>query len=70
MAVGRQATGHPPPARNPALVRHAQERAQSVENRIADRITAFAGSMIFVYIHIAWFGCGSASASRTTRSAC
>jgi uncharacterized membrane protein len=28
-----------------------------VENRIADRITAFAGSMTFVYIHIAWFGC-------------
>ena len=47
----------PPPARNPALVRHAQERAQSLENRVADRITAFAGSMNFVYIHIAWFGC-------------
>ena len=24
---------------------------------MADRITAFAGSMPFVYIHIAWFGC-------------
>ena len=57
MAVGRPMTRHPQPPRNPALVRHAQERAQSVENRIADRITAFAGSMIFVYIHIAWFGC-------------
>ena len=33
------------------------QRAQSVQNRIADRITAFAGSMWFVYIHIAWFGC-------------
>ena len=32
-------------------------RAKSIENRIADRITAFAGSMRFVYIHIAWFGC-------------
>jgi uncharacterized membrane protein len=42
---------------NPALVRHAQQRARSVENRITDRITAFAGSMPFVYIHIAWFGC-------------
>jgi uncharacterized membrane protein len=29
----------------------------SVENRIADRITAFAGSMQFVYIHIIWFSC-------------
>ena len=28
-----------------------------MQNRIADRITAFAGSMTFVYIHIAWFGC-------------
>jgi len=42
---------------NPALVRHAEQRAQSIENRVADGITAFAGSMRFVYIHIAWFGC-------------
>ena len=42
---------------NPALVRQAEQRAQSIENRIADRITAFAGSMPFVYIHIAWFSC-------------
>ena len=48
---------HPPPEPNPALIRHAEERRQSVENRIADRITAFAGSMRFVYIHIVWFGC-------------
>lgn len=42
---------------NPALVRHAEERARSIENRIADGITAFAGSMRFVYIHLLWFGC-------------
>jgi uncharacterized membrane protein len=42
---------------NPALVRHAEQRARSIESRIADRITAFAGSMPFVYIHIAWFAC-------------
>ena len=41
---------------NPALVRHAEARAQSVQNRIADQITNFAGSMWFVYIHIVWFG--------------
>ena len=41
---------------NPALIRQAEERAQSVQNRIADRITAFAGSMAFVYLHILWFG--------------
>jgi uncharacterized membrane protein len=43
--------------RNPALLEHARERAESVQNRIADRITAFAGSMRFVYLHILWFGC-------------
>jgi len=26
-----------------------------VQNRIADRITDFAGSMAFVYLHILWF---------------
>src|SRR6478736_5806622 len=42
---------------NPALLEHARERAESVQNRIADRITAFAGSMRFVYLHVIWFGC-------------
>ena len=41
---------------NPALLRHAEKRAQIAQNRIADRITAFAGSMAFVYIHVIWFG--------------
>jgi uncharacterized membrane protein len=40
---------------HPVLVRHAEERANSVQNRIADAITAFAGSMIFVYLHALWF---------------
>jgi uncharacterized membrane protein len=44
-------------ALNPALIEHARQRAQSVENRIADRITAFSGSMRFVYIHAIWFAC-------------
>ena len=43
-------------APNPALVQHARERAESMQNRIADRITTFAGSMQFVYLHILWFG--------------
>jgi len=42
---------------NPVLVEHAKERAENVQNRIADQITDFAGSMWFVYIHIIWFGC-------------
>jgi uncharacterized membrane protein len=39
---------------NPALLRHADQRRQSLENRIADQITHFAGSMLFVYLHIIW----------------
>jgi uncharacterized membrane protein len=42
---------------NPVLVEQAKQRAESVQNRIADRITDFAGSMWFVYIHIVWFSC-------------
>jgi uncharacterized membrane protein len=41
---------------NPALVEHMRERRMSVENRIADRITEFSGSMQFVYLHVIWFG--------------
>ena len=42
---------------NPALIRDAEQRAAKVQNRIADRITEFAGSMAFVYLHIIWFSC-------------
>jgi uncharacterized membrane protein len=41
---------------HPALVKHGDERSKSLQLRVADRITSFAGSMKFVYIHIAWFG--------------
>ena len=41
---------------HPALVQHAEDRAQKVQNRIADTITRFAGSMMFVYVHVIWFG--------------
>jgi uncharacterized membrane protein len=41
---------------NPALLEHAKQRAESVQNRIADGLTKFAGSMLFVYIHLLWFG--------------
>jgi uncharacterized membrane protein len=43
------------PLINPALLEHARLRRQSIENRIADRITTFSGSMTFVYLHILWF---------------
>ena len=42
---------------DPALLQHEKERADARQNRIADKITAFSGSMLFVYIHIIWFGC-------------
>ena len=47
----------PPRSRNPALAKHSEERAKDAQNRLADRITTFAGSMTFVYVHILWFGC-------------
>ena len=40
---------------NPALIKHAEARAENVQNRIADKITAFSGSMAFVYLHIVVF---------------
>src|SRR5258705_13266846 len=40
---------------NPALAKHAEARAASIQNRIADVTTRFAGSMAFVYFHIIWF---------------
>ena len=45
----------PAPVVHPALLTHAQERAQNAQDRIADQITAFAGSMNFVYLHVILF---------------
>jgi uncharacterized membrane protein len=42
--------------RHPGLVEHAERRAMSLQARVADRITTFAGSMKFVYLHAIWFG--------------
>jgi uncharacterized membrane protein len=41
----------------PGLLEHERERADGLQNRVADRITAFSGSMLFVYVHIIWFSC-------------
>jgi uncharacterized membrane protein len=40
---------------HPALRRTMEKRAESAQNRIADAITGFAGSMAFVYVHVVWF---------------
>jgi uncharacterized membrane protein len=42
---------------DPALLAHERERAEARQNRAADAITAFSGSMLFVYVHIVWFAC-------------
>src|SRR5262249_48520495 len=52
---------HPAPPHvhpiDPAVLQHDKERADALQNRVADRITAFSGSMLFVYVHIIWFAC-------------
>jgi hypothetical protein len=40
---------------HPAVLEQQAQRAQDIQLRIADWITAFAGSMNFVYLHIALF---------------
>jgi uncharacterized membrane protein len=55
MATEATPAGRSGPLVNPALLEHGNERAQSVQNRVADRITAFSGSMRFVYLHLIWF---------------
>jgi len=40
---------------HPALLRHGEERARNVQNRVADTITRRAGSMGFVYVHVVLF---------------
>jgi len=52
--VSRRSIAGPPV--HPALIENELLRAKNAQNRIADRITLFAGSMAFVYVHILWFG--------------
>jgi uncharacterized membrane protein len=46
-----------PHAIDPVVLQHDRERADALQNRVADRITAFSGSMLFVYVHVIWFAC-------------
>jgi uncharacterized membrane protein len=45
-----------PTIRHPVFNRVTAERRADIQLRIADRITAFAGSMQFVYVHVIVFG--------------
>jgi uncharacterized membrane protein len=40
---------------HPVVLAHQAQRAADIQLRIADAITAFAGSMPFVYVHVALF---------------
>jgi uncharacterized membrane protein len=40
---------------SPVVVKQLEKRTSDIQLRIADVITAFAGSMLFVYLHIAAF---------------
>jgi uncharacterized membrane protein len=42
----------PTTAHSPVVLKHAEARAADIQLRIADAITAFAGSMNFVYLHV------------------
>ena len=42
-------------AEHPVVAKARQKRAEDVQLKIADAITAFAGSMPFVYVHVVVF---------------
>jgi uncharacterized membrane protein len=44
-----------PPLTHPAVDEFHAQRAESLQLRVADHITAFAGSMSFVYVHVVAF---------------
>lgn len=43
------------PQHHPVVIEHHRRRSSSIQLRVADAITAFAGSMPFVYIHAIGF---------------
>jgi uncharacterized membrane protein len=50
MNSGKAAPAAAHGARRPSI-----RQRRGLQDRIADQITAFAGSMAFVYLHVAWF---------------
>jgi uncharacterized membrane protein len=54
----RQATANRlPHLHHPIVIEDAARRAANLQLRVANSITTFAGSMPFVYIHVAAFAC-------------
>jgi uncharacterized membrane protein len=63
--MNRHITRKPGPGLNPVLARNiqglvqrreGQKAAASLQERVADGVTAFTGSMLFVYLHLGIFG--------------
>jgi uncharacterized membrane protein len=52
---GSNGDGPHQPTRHPAVLAVAEQRSADLQLRIADKITAFAGSMKFVYLHAVGF---------------
>jgi uncharacterized membrane protein len=48
-------TTQAPPAHHPVVSALAKRRAEDLQLRVADKITAFAGSMTFLYLHAVAF---------------
>ncbi|MDQ1717849.1 MAG: hypothetical protein QOE89_1802 [Pseudonocardiales bacterium] len=46
---------HQLPAHHPVVLEEVERRSSDVQIRVADAITAFAGSMKFVYLHVVVF---------------
>jgi uncharacterized membrane protein len=55
---------------HPALIELVEKRARGAQDRVADTITRFAGSMWFVYLHVTWFAAWIVWASSDTRTGC
>ncbi|MFO0746657.1 MAG: DUF1003 domain-containing protein [Myxococcota bacterium] len=41
---------------HPVVTAHLAVRRERMQDRVADAITRFSGSMAFVYVHVVWFG--------------
>lgn len=39
-----------------SALRHRERQRRGLQDRVSDAITDFSGSMLFVYLHILWFG--------------
>ena len=55
MTAIQPAVQHPAKVEHPAITKVRERRAESLQLRIADAITSFAGSMPFVYVHVVVF---------------